>query len=131
MNITDALFQEIQKRNMFFLNKHDFYEKMNKFLENYDYISILKKEYGGINEGFLSLVDAMSLEQLIVLKFVLSSRKTQGEILPFWFFKNLDKILKFIIVKYCFSLMNNLNLISKYLDVPIEELEEILFIKEE
>lgn len=126
MNFINILIEELKKKNIVFSDEYDMKKKLEHFVSSYNFLSLLKKQNPKVNDSFCEVLDSLTIEQILILKFELSTKKTKDIILPKWFFSYFQDILNFIIVKYVLSVFGTFSGAAQYLDIDEKLLFDIL-----
>ena len=114
----DLLIKELKRFIIESDNKLDIEEELNNNIYKISIEKELKRKYK-ITDDFISKLEELSIEHIILLKLELLSNK-HNIIIPMWFISKLDNIVKFILVKYALSKFNNISDILVYLKLNKE-----------
>jgi len=93
--------------------------------KNYSFIRVMKKNKK-INESFLNMLSALSLEELIALKLELSIKMVNNKLYNFPLWQALPNISRDAMLRYAMSACQSKRDMAKFLGIPINKFNDIL-----
>jgi len=99
-------------------------KKTNKF-KNYSFISLMKKERK-VNDEFLSVLSALSIEEIIALKLETAAQLTKHKFYNFPLWKAMPSICKDAVLRFVLSACQSKRDGARMLGIDIREFNSLL-----
>ena len=97
----------------------------NKKQNNYSFISIMKRKKR-INESFMNVISALSLEEIIDLKLELSIQSINNKLYSFPLWSSFPNITRDALLRYAMSACQSKRDMARFLGIPVNKFGDIL-----
>ena len=97
----------------------------NKKQNNYSFISIMKRKKR-INESFMNVLSALSLEEIIALKLELSIQSINNKLYSFPLWSSFPNITRDALLRYAMSACQSKRDMARFLGIPVNKFGDIL-----
>lgn len=89
-------------------------------------VTLLKTNNDSVNDQLLTLINSLSLEDLIALKLELSSRLINNRLYGFDLWRNTNKVVKEALLKYAIATTKSKKDASRFLGIDYRRFNNLL-----